>query len=76
MRHLLARLRPGTEQADLYAHTLAGLIASHPHLLTSDPAVLDQLAMVVEQMSGDPDLMPQARRDLANVAYAVRLARP
>ncbi|WP_405135563.1 helix-turn-helix domain-containing protein [Nocardia sp. NBC_01388] len=75
LRHLVNRLRPGAEQADLYTRTLADLIASHPHLLAADPTLRRTLSTVVEQMSGDCELMPQARRDLANVAYALRLAR-
>ncbi|MEV6071328.1 helix-turn-helix domain-containing protein [Nocardia sp. NPDC052001] len=76
LRHLLDRLRPGAEQADLYTHTLAELIASHPYLLAADPATRQFLGVVVDQMSGDADLSSQARRDLANLAYAARLARP
>ncbi|MFB8003645.1 helix-turn-helix domain-containing protein [Nocardia sp. NPDC056000] len=75
LRHLLVRLRPGTDQADLYARTLADLIASHPHLLAANPTARETLAIVVEQMRGDSELMPHAQRDLANVAYAIRLAR-
>lgn len=74
LRHLLDRLQPGTDQADLYAHTLADLIASHPHLLTTNPALREATGTTVDRMHDDPDLMPQARHDLANVAYAVRLS--
>ncbi|WP_229435228.1 helix-turn-helix transcriptional regulator [Nocardia farcinica] len=73
LRHLLARLHPGTGQADLYAHTLADLIASHPHLL-ANPALRTATRAALDRMSGDPELMPQARHDLANVAYAVRMS--
>ncbi|WP_194814574.1 helix-turn-helix transcriptional regulator [Nocardia sp. XZ_19_385] len=74
LRHLLERLQPGTEQADLYAHTLADLLASHPHLLAANPALREATHAAVERMRDDTDLMPQARQDLANVAYAVRLS--
>ncbi|WP_040693787.1 helix-turn-helix domain-containing protein [Nocardia vinacea] len=74
LRHLLDRLQPGTEQADLYAHTLADLLASHPHLLAANPALRDATRTALDRMSSDTDLMPQARQDLANVAYAVRLS--
>ncbi|WP_280423153.1 helix-turn-helix transcriptional regulator [Nocardia carnea] len=74
LRHLLDRLHPGSGQADLYAHTLADLIASHPHLLAANPALREATRAALERMSGDAELMPQARRDLANVAYALRLS--
>ncbi|WP_181063429.1 helix-turn-helix domain-containing protein [Nocardia nova] len=74
LRHLLDRLQPSTDQADLYVHTLADLIASHPHLLTADPALREATRAAVDRMNADPDLMAQARQDLANVAYAVRLS--
>jgi hypothetical protein len=73
LRHLLDRLHPGTGQADLYAHTLADLIASHPHLL-ANPALRGATRTTLNRMSDDPELMPQARHDLANVAYAVRMS--
>ncbi|MBF6227111.1 helix-turn-helix transcriptional regulator [Nocardia abscessus] len=74
LRHLLDRLQPGTDQADLYVHTLADLIASHPYLLTANPALRDATRTAVDRMNADTDLMAQARQDLANVAYAVRLS--
>ncbi|WP_051407356.1 helix-turn-helix transcriptional regulator [Nocardia sp. CNY236] len=73
LRHLLDRLHPSTRQADLYAHTLADLIASHPHLL-ANPALRAATRTALDRMSGDSELMPQARHDLANVAYAVRMS--
>lgn len=73
LQHLLDRLHPGTEQADLYAHTLADLIASHPHLL-ANPGLRTATRAALDRMSGNPELMPQARHDLANVAYAVRMS--
>ncbi|WP_280493030.1 hypothetical protein, partial [Nocardia asiatica] len=73
LRHLLAGLHPGTGQADLYAHTLADLIASHPHLL-ANPALCAATRAALDQMSGALELMSQARHDLANVAYAVRMS--
>lgn len=72
--HLLDRLHPGTGQADLYAHTLADLLVSHPHLLAANPVLRAATTAMLERMSGDTELMPQARHDLANVAYAVRLS--
>ncbi|MCC3328279.1 helix-turn-helix domain-containing protein [Nocardia abscessus] len=74
LRHLLDRLQPGAKQADLYAHTLADLIASHPHLLAAHPTLRAATHTAIDRMSSDTDLMPQTRQDLANVAYAVRLS--
>lgn len=74
LRHLLDRLQPGTGQADLYAYTLADLVASHPHLLAANPTLRAATTAALDRMSGSPELMPRARQDLANVAYAVRLS--
>ncbi|MGW6332162.1 helix-turn-helix transcriptional regulator [Nocardia rhamnosiphila] len=74
LRHLLHRLQPGTGQADLYACTLADLIASHPHLLAANPGLRESTRTMLERMTDDSELMRQARQDLANVAYAVRLS--
>ncbi|WP_169811700.1 helix-turn-helix domain-containing protein [Nocardia shimofusensis] len=73
LRHLLDQLNPGTGQADLYAHTLADLIASHPHLL-ANPSLRAATRTTLDRMSDDPQLMPQAHHDLANVAFAVRMS--
>jgi hypothetical protein len=52
----------------------ADLLASHPHLRAVNPALRETTRTAVDRMRGGTELMPQARQDLANVAYAVRLS--
>lgn len=72
--HLINRLRPGSEQAELYVHTLWTLLATHPGLLQYDPSLRIAAQCKIDQVSTEPGLTRQARQELASVAYAIRLA--
>lgn len=72
--HLLERLHPGTGQVELNLHTLWGLLLTHPNLLVNQPALRPVAAIKIESLAEDRDLSAQARRELSDVAYAVRLA--
>lgn len=73
--HLLNRLQPGAEQAELYIHTLWALLATHPGLLLHDPSLRAIAQIKIDEIFADPELTPHARQELASVAYTIRLGR-
>jgi transcriptional regulator with XRE-family HTH domain len=72
--HLLERLYPGAGNAELDLHTVWALLLVHPVLLGDHPGVRSAAANMVEKLAEDRDLCARARRELSDVAYAVRLA--
>lgn len=72
--HLLERLHPESDHADLNVHTLWALLLARPTVLNHRPRLRTQARTKIEQGMDCPDLAPQARRELASVAYAIRLA--
>jgi hypothetical protein len=72
--HLVSRLCPGSDQAELYIRTLWTLIATHPALLQRDRAFCSAALTKVEEMAAEPDLTAKARQELDSVAFAIRLS--
>lgn len=75
LNHLLSRLQPGSDHADLNIHTLWSLVLARPFLLEQHPHLRADAETAVEQAAADHGLTDQARRELASLAYAIRLAR-
>ncbi|MBV9012461.1 MAG: helix-turn-helix transcriptional regulator [Pseudonocardiales bacterium] len=74
LRHLVDRLDPGCGHAELRIHAVWALLLAHPGLLSSHSGLRSSVASAVEQMAADHDLSPEARRELSDIGYAVRLA--
>jgi len=73
--HLADRIAPGSDQLELNVHTLWQLLLARPHLLTEQPDLRELASARVEETLDRDDLPKQARQELSDVAYAVRLAR-
>ncbi|MGH3823037.1 MAG: helix-turn-helix domain-containing protein [Pseudonocardiaceae bacterium] len=74
LAHLLELLHPGSGQAELDLHTVWSLLIAHPVLLSDRPRLRSATASKIEELAGDRELNVQARRELSDIAYAVRLA--
>lgn len=74
LRHLLERLHPGLGHAELNLHTVWALLLAHPTLLSSCPNLRASAAATMEALTADHDLSPEARRELSDIGYAIRLA--
>lgn len=74
LRHLLDRLHPGSMHAELNIHTVWALLLAHPTLLADHASLRSAAASKIECLAEDPDLSAQTRRELSDIAYAVRLA--
>lgn len=72
--HLLERLHPGSGHAELNLHTMWALLLAHPGLLSNHPGLRSAVASTMEELAADHDLSPEARRELSDIGYAVRLA--
>ncbi len=72
--HLLERLHPGSGHAELNLHTVWALLLVHPALLSAHAHLRSAVDSAVEELAADHDLSVQARRELSDIAYAVRLA--
>jgi hypothetical protein len=72
--HLLARLHPGSVHADLNIHALWTLLMARPAVLGHRPELRRAARRRIEEIESDPDLGLRARRELASVEYAIRLA--
>jgi transcriptional regulator with XRE-family HTH domain len=73
--HLLNRLEPGWGHTELNIHTVWALLLAHPALLSNHPDLRSSVASTVERLATeDHDLSPEARRELSEISYAVRLA--
>ncbi|MGH4008502.1 MAG: helix-turn-helix domain-containing protein [Pseudonocardiaceae bacterium] len=73
LAHLLERLHPGSGEAELDIHTVWALLLAHPALLSDHPGLRSAATSAVDQLAADRDLSGQARRELSDIAYAVRL---
>jgi hypothetical protein len=71
--HLLGRLHPGSDHADLNIHTLWTLLAARPTVLDHRPELRRLARSKIEEIESDPDLGSRARQELTSVAYAIRL---
>lgn len=71
--HLLDRLHPGSGHVELDIHTVWALLLAHPTLLNDHPGLRSIAASTVDKLGADRDLSTQARRELSDIAYAVRL---
>lgn len=74
LRHLLARLHPGSGHADLNIHTVWSLLLAHPSLLSNCPSLWSETASKIDQLTAHAGLSARARGELSNIGYAVRLA--
>lgn len=71
---ILERLHPGSGHAELDLHTVWALLLGHPTLLSDHPNLRSTAASKIECLAEDRDLSAQARRELSDIGYAVRLA--
>jgi hypothetical protein len=60
--------------AELNIHTVWALLLAHPALLADHSSLRSTAASKIECLVEDPDLSAQARRELSDIAYAIRLA--
>ncbi|MGH3826058.1 MAG: hypothetical protein ACRDQX_02615 [Pseudonocardiaceae bacterium] len=74
LRHLLERLYAGSGHAKLNLRTVWALLLTHPTLLSNCPSLRSAAASTVEELDADHDLSFEARRELSDIGYAVRLA--
>ncbi len=74
LEHLLKLLHPGSGHAEFNVHTVWALLLAHPTLLSDHPHLRSATASTVEELAGDYNLSTRARRELSDIAYAVRLA--
>jgi DNA-binding XRE family transcriptional regulator len=74
LEHLLELLHPGSGNAELDLHTVWALLLAHPALLSGYPRLRSATASTIEELAMDRGLSAQARRELSDIAYAVRLA--
>lgn len=74
--HLLGRLHPGSGHVELNIHTVWALLLAHPSLLVEHPRLRSEAAHRIELTAADDELSVQAQRELSDIRYAVRLARP
>ena len=62
--HLLRRLQPGSDHADLNIHTIWSLYRARPGVLDGRPDLRQEAARKIEEAQGDKDLAVQARQEL------------
>jgi hypothetical protein len=74
LEHLLELLDPGSGHTELNIHTLWALLLAHPTLLSNHPHLKPRTTNTLDQLTEDHDLSPSARRELSDIAYALRLA--
>jgi DNA-binding XRE family transcriptional regulator len=72
LEHLLERLQPSSAHAELNLHTLWALLLAHLYLQSH---LRSAVGSKVEALADDRDLSGRARRELSDIAYAVRLGR-
>lgn len=76
LRQLTDGLKPSTAYIDLTVHTVWALLQRRPHLLDDDPLLTQRLHTQVENLLRNPQpLSGQARRELDQIIYGVRMRR-
>lgn len=76
LTRLLEKLTADEPTLELYVHTVWALIRARPWIVESDPALTGALAAKVEALCDADEIPQQARRELDNVRYGLRLRRP
>ncbi|GLZ29832.1 hypothetical protein Lesp02_20220 [Lentzea sp. NBRC 105346] len=71
---LLQRFRPNSGQVELNVHTAWALLLAQPWLLQSRPPLCTEVVAAIGRLDEDDDLSADTRRELSDIAYAVRLA--
>ncbi|MGH3865926.1 MAG: helix-turn-helix domain-containing protein [Pseudonocardiaceae bacterium] len=77
LRHLLNEpndLNPSCNHVELRIHAVWALLLTHRSLLSIHPGLRSAVASTVEELAEDHDLSLEARRELSDIGYAVRLA--
>jgi transcriptional regulator with XRE-family HTH domain len=74
LEHLVDRLYPGVQQAELYVHTLAQLLVARPYLLDRWPHLRGRAVAAVERALDANGLPTRARQQLSNIAFAIKLS--
>jgi hypothetical protein len=74
LEHLLELLDPDSGDTELNIHTLWALLLAHPTLLSNHPHLKLHTTNTLDRLTEDHDLSPPARRELSDIAYALRLA--
>ncbi|AZM54179.1 transcriptional regulator [Streptomyces sp. WAC 01529] len=74
MAHMVKGLTRRHGFFDLNVHTLWALLAARPHLLRAKSATGRALRARIPVLLDDPQLSPQAQRELESIRYAIRLA--
>ncbi|HEX6686018.1 MAG TPA: hypothetical protein VF062_24790 [Candidatus Limnocylindrales bacterium] len=74
LRHLLARLEPGADQFDLDLCTVWQLVVARPRLLADRPDLRVRLSTKTSAALDHGDLDVHARRELSDIAYAIKLS--
>lgn len=74
LRDLVERLNSGSGHTELNLHTMWALLIAHPNLLVEHPGLRSATSKKIDCLSMDSDLTAQARRELSDIAYGIRLA--
>jgi len=74
LRSLTDRLDPSLGAVDLNIHSVWALISSKPGVLPADPMLHRDLAARVGRLLDSQTISRQARRELENVHYGLRLS--
>lgn len=72
--HLLDRLTPGSHHTDLNVHTVWALLLARTEILGRCPRLGARLRDTIDRLAAEPDITSRTRRELSDIAYAVRLA--
>jgi hypothetical protein len=73
LAHLLERLHPSSDQFELYVHTLWRLLLARPNVFDWRPTLRCQAATRVGEALDSAGLTGRARRELSNIAYAIKI---
>jgi hypothetical protein len=71
--HLVSRLHTETGHIELYVHTLSQLLLARPHLLQRRRDLSTVALATVGEALDDSRLPDRTRRELSNIAYAIKL---
>jgi hypothetical protein len=74
LAHLLDRIGPDAEQLALNVRTLWQLVLARPNLLKERVDLRTAASARVSQVLDCPGLGTQVRRELSDIAYAIKLA--